>query len=146
MTVMIFCGMVLKDPRGKQCGRSKVQDFLQMRVTARAWNDATKCGPYRLAPLYDCARAVSSQEMMLEGPSWEAMQPFSNVPEIAQMRATAQAFHDATKYGPYCELFFFSMRRETDPTEPIPARHVSTESLFFLRPAGCTAFPLEMTT
>ena len=26
---------------------SNVQDFLQMRVTARAWNDATKCGPYR---------------------------------------------------------------------------------------------------
>ena len=59
-------------------------------------------------------------------------------PEILQMRATAQEVTDATKYGPYCELFFFLMHFETDPTEPVPARHVSTESLL-LRPAGSSA-------
>ena len=31
---------------------------------------------------------------------------------------------------PYCDLFFFLMRGETDPTEAVPPRHVSTESLF----------------
>ena len=49
------------------------------------------------------------------------------------MRATAQELNDAAKYGPYCELFFL-VRLETDPT-PVPTRHGSTKSLFFLRPA-----------
>ena len=47
------------------------------------------------------------------------------------MRATVQEFHDATKYGPYFELFFFLMRRETDSTEHVPPRRVSTESLLY---------------
>ena len=75
---------------------------------------------------------------MLEGPSWEASRPCLNVPEILQIRVTAQAFNDATKYGPHCELFYFLMKHEQKLTEP----HVSTESLFFhvpFRPLGSTA-------
>ena len=32
--------------------------------------------------------------------------PHMCVPEIPQVRVTAQAWNDASKYGPYCELFF----------------------------------------
>ena len=46
-------------------------------------------------------------------------------------------------YGPYCELFFFLMKHETDLTEPVqeplPVRHMS-EPFFFHRPAGSFAF------
>ena len=55
--------------------------------------------------------------------------PFLNHPRFfLQMRATAQEVDDATKYGQYCELFFFFlMLRETDLTEPVPARHVNAQ-------------------
>ena len=59
------------------------------------------------------------------------MWPFLNVPEILQMRATAQEFFDAAKYSPYCASCFFLMHHETDPTEPVPDIYVSTGSLFF---------------
>ena len=36
--------------------------------------------------------------------------------EILQMRVTAQAWKDVSKYGPYCELFFFLMKCEPDLT------------------------------
>ena len=39
------------------------------------------------------------------------------VPEILQMRAPAQAWKDASEYGPYYELFFLLMAREPDLTE-----------------------------
>ena len=71
-------------------------------------------------------QAISLQMMILEEPSWEAVWPFLNDPEILQMCATAQEFNDATEYGPYFELFFFLMHRETDSTKPIADRHVST--------------------
>ena len=45
------------------------------------------------------------------------------VPEILQMLATVQEFNDVTKYGPYCDLFFFHMKREREA-------RVSTEGLF----------------
>ena len=51
---------------------------------------------------------------VLEGPLWEALWPPLCVPEVLQMRVTAQAWTDAGKYEPYCELFFFLMRREPD--------------------------------
>ena len=61
--------------------------------------------------------------------------PFFNVSEILQMCANAQEVNDAAKYGPFCVPFFFLLRHEADPTEPVPARHVSTESLsFFAQP------------
>ena len=53
----------------------------------------------------------------------------------------AQAFNDAKKYLPHCELFFFFF---ADPIEAVPPSHLSTESLFFLRAAGCS-IPLKMT-
>ena len=56
---------------------------------------------------------------------------FLNVPDILHVRVTAQEFDDATKYDLFCENFFFLVRREKDPTEPVPARHVSTQSFFF---------------
>ena len=80
---------------------------------------------------------------MLEGFLWEANVAVLDVPEIVQMRVTAQQHDDATKHGPYCELFL--VRRETDPTEPVPARHVGTESLFS-SPSRMHSVPLEMTT
>ena len=49
-------------------------------------------------------RTRGEPPMMLEGPSWEAMWHFLDVPEILQRRAAAQEFNDATKYGPVCEL------------------------------------------
>ena len=33
--------------------------------------------------------------------------------DMLQVRATAQVFNDTKKYGPYGELFFSLMRRET---------------------------------
>ena len=39
------------------------------------------------------------------GPLWEALWPYMSVPEILQVRAAAQAWNDASKYGPYWELF-----------------------------------------
>ena len=62
------------------------------------------------------------------------------VPEVLHMRATAREFNDATKYSPFCELFFFLVRRETNPTDPVPHRHVSTESFRYFTHARCTAF------
>ena len=85
------------------------------------------------------ARVVSLQMMIWDGPSLEAKCLFRDVPEILQMCGTAQESNDATKYGPYCELSIFLMRRETDPTELAPVRHMSTGSLFFLRPAESSA-------
>ena len=47
------------------------------------------------------------------------MWPNVTVPEILQMRVTAQAWDDAIKYGPYCELFIiFKINREPELTEP----------------------------
>ena len=56
------------------------------------------------------------------------MWPFLTVPDILQMRATAQEFNDATKCGPDYEIFFFLVKPGREP-------HVSTAALF------CT-FPL----
>ena len=57
-----------------------------------------------------------------------------------QMRVTAKEFNDTKKDGPYRELLFFLLRHETDLIKAIPPRHVSTESHFLLRSAGCAAF------
>ena len=46
--------------------------------------------------------------------------------DVLQMRVTAEEFNDTKKCGPYGELFFFLMCRETDPIEAVPFRHVST--------------------
>ena len=39
------------------------------------------------------------------------------VPENLHMRVTAEEFNDTQKYGPYGELFFLLMRRDT--VEPV---------------------------
>ena len=56
--------------------------------------------------------------------------------EIFQMRVTSTEFNDTKKDGPHGELFFFLMRRETIPIEAVRHKHVSTECLFSLHPAG----------
>ena len=53
-----------------------------------------------------------SVEQVLEGLFWEALWFFMCVPEILQMHVTAQKWNDASKFGTYCELFCFLMRRE----------------------------------
>ena len=59
-----------------------------------------------MSRLFLGGRPVSSS---LEGPSWEAVWKYLHVPENLQTCATAQEFNDATKCGPYCERFFFSL-------------------------------------
>ena len=71
---------------------------------------------------------------MLGEPSWEALWPYLNVPESLQMRVSAQPFNDATKYGPYCELFLFLMKSQPEP-------HVSTDSFLHVP----WSLPLRMT-
>ena len=48
----------------------------------------------------------------MEGCFWEVVWPCISVLEILQMRTAAQAWNDANQYWPYCELFFFLMKRE----------------------------------
>ena len=61
---------------------------------------------------------------MLEGPS---------VPDVLQTRANAQEVNDATKFGPYCERFFYVMKPAQEAfhmnDETRTVRHVS--ELFF---------------
>ena len=40
-----------------------------------------------------------------------ALWPFMRVPEIVQMRMTAQNWNNVGKYGAHCELFFFLMKQ-----------------------------------
>ena len=69
------------------------------------------------------ARAVSSQIVMsLEGPAWEALWTYLNVAEISQTRVTVQEFNDATKYRPYCEVFFFLMGPEPERGQGVKSR------------------------
>ena len=111
-----------------------VLEILQMLVMARARNDATRCGPCRELHFTIAVEEFSSRDDVGRTVVVDNVF-FLNVPEILQMHATDQEFNYASKYGPYCELFFFLMRRETDPTEAVPPRHVSNESLaFFAQP------------
>ena len=59
------------------------------------------------------------------------------------MRATAQEFNDATKYGPYCEMFFlFDVLR--DRLGGTCSRNPSSETrgLFFTSPNRMHSMPL----
>ena len=47
--------------------------------------------------------------MMLEGPSWEAVWLFHNVPKISQMRATAQELSTQPSAALTVTIFFFLM-------------------------------------
>ena len=68
-------------------------------------------------------------------PASKALWPFVCAPDTLQMRATAKEFNDTRKYEPRGEPFLFLMRREPDPTEAVPPRHVSTKVFFFAQPA-----------
>ena len=53
-----------------------------------------------------------------------------NARDIVQMRVVSKEFDDTQRYGPCGDLFFFLLRRETEPTDAIPTltdEHVSTE-------------------
>ena len=81
----------------------------------------------------------STQQMMEQsgGPVWEALWLCMCALDVLQMRVTEEEFNYAKMYGLHAELFFFILRRGTDPIEP---RHVSTASLFsppsFAQPEG----------
>ena len=118
----------------------------------------------------ECEHVCAQQE---KSRTQSGVWPYMCIPEILQLRATAQEVNDATKYGPYCELFFFFMTLEPEPhvsteaflrwpaqeiylasqsdtkrsDETVTARRVS-EPFFFLRvsPSWKHSFPLRMTT
>ena len=96
-------------------------------------------------------RALSTQIMMLEGSSWDGMWPFQNVQKSCRC-TLLQEFNDATKCGPYCDLFFFleawhaaMWRNQYSATrehwEPFLRASLGVPS-----PSPKLDFPLEMTT
>ena len=63
------------------------------------------------------------------GPLWEELWSYVCVLEILQLHVAAQAWNNASKYGPYCELFagrwqggwllaFLLLRTDSRSTEP----------------------------
>ena len=62
---------------------------------------------------------------VLEGHLWEALWPYMCVPQILQMRVASHNWNNASKYGPYCELFFYLMKHEqTDGEELVSSPFV----------------------
>ena len=63
-----------------------------------------------------------------------------NARDIVQMRVVSKEFDDTQRYGPCGDLFFFLLRRETEPIDAIPTltdEHVSTERFFsHVQPEG----------
>ena len=62
---------------------------------------------------WQCVRSIAKMEQVLEGPFRGALWPDMCVPEILQMRVTAQNVNNAGLHEPYCELFFFLLEHES---------------------------------
>ena len=73
------------------------------------------------------------------------MAPHMCVPEIPQVRVTAQTWNDANKYGPYCELFFLLISMsQIGQRDMCVLRAFFSIACFFAQPRAL--LPQEMST
>ena len=74
------------------------------------------------------------------GPFLEALWPCLSAFDVIRVRATANEFNDAKKYGPHAELYFFLLRDNRCETDPVEPGHVSIVcpvfTFSFVQPEG----------
>ena len=91
--------------------KNKVSKLLQMPIR-QGWQVKWKMRRLKISDGTFRVQASAVLVCSRWSKCWEALWPCTGVPEILQMRTAAQAWNIASKYGPYCELFFFLIKNE----------------------------------